>query len=146
MARKILLQGAKRTAVQVVHESTHDVESFIWVLSYCVMRNLCHRASQRFAPMEVRNQSHALKVRLRRAFGQTTTGFIAELRQSGSSALTFPEESDVNEITRSFMSDALVALFHDLRGLIHRHDDPFDPTALTHDSLLAVVNQRLASL
>ena len=146
MARKILLQGAKRTAVQVVHESTHDVESFIWVLSYCVMRNLCHRASQRFAPMEVRSQCHAFRSLLHQAFGRTSSKAIATERQSGSYALNFTTDDDVNEITTSFMSDALIALFKDLRGLIHRHDDPFDPTALTHDSLLAVVNQRLASL
>ena len=146
MARKILLQGAKRTAVQVVHESTHDVESFIWVLSYCVMRNLCHRASQRSAPKEVRNQCHAFRSLLHQAFGRTSSKAIATERQSGSYALNFTTDDDVNEITTSFMSDALIALFKDLRGLIHHHDDPFDPTPLTHDSLLAVVNQRLASL
>jgi hypothetical protein len=82
---------------------------------------------------------------LRQAFGQTTTKAIATERQSGSYALTFPTDDDVIEITTSFMSDALVALFQDLQGLIHRAADPFNPTPLTHDSLLAVVNQRLVS-
>ena len=56
MARRILLQEVERTTEQVVHEATHDVESFVWVLSYCVMRNLYHRASRRTAPKEVRDQ------------------------------------------------------------------------------------------
>ena len=110
------------------------------------MRNLCHRASQRSAPKEVRNQCHALLILFRRAFGQTTVEFIAEMRHSASGALTFPEVGKVNEIIRSFMSDALIALFRELRGLIYLLDDPFKPTPLTHDSLLAVVNQSLASL
>ena len=110
------------------------------------MRNLCHRASQRSAPKEVRNQCHAFLVLFRRAFGQTIVEFIAYERQSASCALTFTEVGKVNEIIRSFMSDALIALFRELRGLIHRLDDPFKPTPLTHDSLLAVVNQSLASL
>ena len=145
MARHILLQGGKHTTERVVHEATHDVESFVWVLSYCVMRNLYHRASQRSAPKEVRDQCHAFRSLLRQAFGQTTTKAIATERQSGSYALTFPTDDDVIEITTSFMSDALVALFQDLRGLIHCAADPFNPTPLTHDSILAVVNQRLAS-
>jgi hypothetical protein len=44
------------------------------------------------------------------------------------------------------MNDALVALFKDPQGLIHRAADPFNPISLTHDALLAVVNQKLASL
>ena len=143
MAGQILLQGDDE---RVVHEAAHDVESFIWVLSYCVMRNLCHRASQRSAPKEVRNQSHAFRVLLRRAFGQTVRKFIAEMRHSTSCALTFHEDPDVIGITKEFMSDALIALFRELRGLIYRLDDPFKPTPLTHDSLLALVNQSLASL
>ena len=144
MAVQILLQDSNEE--RVVHEAAHDVESFIWVLSYCVMRNLCHRASQRSAPKEVRNQCHAFLVLFCRAFGQTTVEFIAEMRQSRSGALTFHEDPDVIEITKEFMSDALIALFRELRGLIHRLSDPFKPTPLTHDSLLALVNQSLASL
>ena len=144
MAVQILLQDSNEK--RVVHEAAHDVESFIWVLSYCVMRNLCHRASQRSAPKEVRNQSHALRVLLRRAFGHTVRKFIAYERHSRCCALTFHEDPDVIGITKEFMSDTLIALFRELRGLMHRLDDPFKPTPLTHDSLLALVNQSLASL
>ena len=146
MARRILLQEVERTTERVVHEATHDVESFVWVLSYCVMRNLYHRASQRSAPQEVREQCHAFRSLLRQAFGQTTTMAIATERQSGSYGLTFPRFHYVNDIIANFMSDALVALFKDLQGLIHRAADPFNPIPLTHDALLAVVNQKLGSL
>jgi hypothetical protein len=147
MARRILLQEVERTTQRVVHEATHDVESFVWVLSYCVMRNLYHRASQRSAPKEVREQCRAFRSLFRQAFGQTTTKAIATERQSGSYALTFPRDDDVIEITTSFMSDALVALFKDLQGLIYRAMDPFTNTnPLTHDVLLLVVCHRLESL
>jgi uncharacterized protein YdiU (UPF0061 family) len=149
MARHILLQEVDNTTervMHVMHEATHDVESFIWVLSYSVMRNLYHRASQRSALKEVRDQCHAFRSLLRQAFGQTTTKAIATERQSGSYGLIFPRDRDVNEIIANFMSDALVALFKDLQGLIHRAADPFNPTPLTHNALLAVVSHTLASL
>jgi len=38
MAMDILLQRG------VVHEANHDVESFIWVFSFCVKRNILIRA------------------------------------------------------------------------------------------------------
>ena len=147
MARDILLREEWSTTEWVVHEATHDVESFVWVLSYCVMRNLCHRASRRTAPKEVRDQCHAFRILFYQAFGQTTALSIAAERQSRSIALTFPRMTRrVGEITKSFVSDALVALFQDLQDLISRAAIIFNPTPLTHDSLLAVVNQRLASL
>ena len=146
MAQHILLQEVELTTERVVHEATHDVESFVWVLSYCVMRNVYHRASQRSAPKEVRVQCHAFRSLLRQAFGQTTPKAIATDRQSRSFGLTFPTDRDVSDIIASFMSDALVTLFKDLRGLVHRAADPFNSTPLTLDHLLAVVNQRLASL
>jgi hypothetical protein len=143
MARQILSQGG---AERVVHEAAHDVESFIWVLSYCVMRNLCHRASKTTAPKEIRNQCKALRVLFRKAFSQTTYRFISYERLYGSCVLTFPDVDDVKEITTKGMSGALIALFHDLQGLIYLSASPFKSNPLTHDSLLAVVNQRLASL
>jgi Fungal protein kinase len=146
MARRILLQEVERTTHRVVHEAAHDVESFIWVLSYCVMRNLYRRASQRSALKEVREQSHAFRLLFRQAFGQTTTTAIANQRHSASYCLNFPRRLDVDQIVVNFMSDTLVALFHDIEGLIHRATDPFNPTPLTHDALLSVVCPRLDSL
>ena len=133
MAWRILLQEVECTTERVVHEATHDVESFVWVLSCCVMRNLYHRASQRSAPKEVREQCHAFRSLLFRAFGQTITMAIAKERQSGSYGLTFPRFHSVHGIIANFMSDTLVALFQDLQGLIHRAMDPFTNTnPLTH--------------
>jgi hypothetical protein len=146
MAQHILLQEVELTTEWVVHEATHDVKSFVWVLSYCVMRNIHHWTSQRSALKEVRDQCHAFRSLLRQAFGQTTPKAIATERQSRSFGLIFPTDRDVIEIIASFMSDALVALFKDLWGLIHCAADPFNPTPLTHDALLTVVNQRLTLL
>src|ERR1700683_390492 len=140
MARRILLQEVERTTERVVHEATHDVESFVRVLSYCVMRNLYHRASQRSAPKEVRDQCHAFRYLLRQTFGQTITKAIALQRQSGSYGLTFPGDPEVNQIIMNFVSNALVSLFKDIEGLIYRAMDPFTNTnPLTHDALLSVI-------
>jgi hypothetical protein len=144
MARKILLQN--ETVIQVLHEATHDIESFIWVLSYCVMRNLHDRASQRSAPKEVRDQCHEFRSLFCLAFGQTTIFEIANERLSESCALIFTALKRVKEITTSFMSNTLVALFQDLQNLLHNAANVYNPIPLTHDSVLTVVNQRLESL
>jgi len=137
MAQRILLQSVSISAERTVHEAAHDVESFIWVLSYSVMRNLFLQASKRSASKEVRDERVTFRNLFIQAFGQTTPENIAGQRQSGSSCLVFPDNRRVNKIVSSFMTGALISLFKSLRGLIHRATDPFNPTPLTHvDSLL----------
>ena len=146
MARSILLQSVSNSAGRIVHEAVHDVESFIWVLSYSVMRNLYHRASERSTPKETRDQRVTFRNLFSHAFGQTTPRNIAVQRQSGSFCLFFPEDNGVNEIVSSYMSNVLIFLFKGLQGLIHRATDPFNPTPLTHDALLRVINHAINSL
>jgi hypothetical protein len=117
MARCILLQDLQMTTGNIVHEASHDIELFIWVLLYCVMCNLYHRASQQSAPKEVRDQCHAFWYLLHQIFGQTIIKAIALQRQSGSYGLTFPGDPDVNQIIMHFMSNTLVALLKILRAL-----------------------------
>ena len=131
MARSILLQSVSISAERTVHEAAHDVESFIWVLSYSVMRNLFPRASERSASKEVRDERVTFRNLFSQAFGQTTPENIAVQRQSGSSCMLFPDNRRVNQIVSSFMTGALISLFRDLQGLIHRATDPFNPTPLT---------------
>lgn len=145
MARQ-MLRGATQAAERVVHEARHDVESFLWVLSYCVMRSLYHRASKKSAPKEVRGQCAAFRSLFRLTFGWQTPKAIAGARQSGSDGLIFPTDPDVRAIVANFMTEALVALFVALRILIHRAGDPLDPTPLTHDALLGAVNDTIALL
>ena len=146
MARRILLQGVNISVGRIVHEAAHDVESFIWVLSYSVMRNLYHRASERSTSKEIRNERITFRNLFSQAFGQTTPRSIAVQRQSGSFCLVFPEDEGVNKIISSFMSNALISLFKDLQGLVHHATDPFNPTPLTHTDLLAVINNAINSL
>jgi hypothetical protein len=146
MARSILWQSASNRAGRIVHEAAHDVESFIWVLSYSVMRNLYYRASQRSTSKEIRDQRIAFRDLFSQAFGQTTPENIAGQRQSASSCLVFPESGRVDEIISGFMTGALISLFKGLQGLIHRATDPFSPTSLTHDALLGVINNAIDSL
>jgi hypothetical protein len=146
MAQSILWQSVSTSAARIVHEAAHDVESFIWVLSYSVMRNLYHRASQRSTSKEIRDQRIAFRDLFSQAFGQTTPENIAGQRHSLASCLRFPESGRVNEIISGFMTGALISLFKGLRGLIHRATDPFNPTSLTHDALLGVIDSGINSL
>jgi hypothetical protein len=129
MARRILLHNSQLTTGCIAHEAFHDIESLIWVLLYCIMRNLYHRASQGSAPKEVHNQCHAFRYLLCQTFGQTITKAIALQRQSGSYGLTFPGDPEVNQIITNFTSDVLVALFRDIEGHIYRAMDPLTDTS-----------------
>ncbi|KAF8966888.1 hypothetical protein BDZ97DRAFT_585476 [Flammula alnicola] len=141
-----ILWGVINPGKRVVHEAKHDVESFIWVLSYCVMRNLYHRAAKGTAPKEVGDQCKAFRFLFRRAFSQTTVDHIANERHSWSRGLIFPQDQRINAIITNFMSNALATLFETLQILVHRAGDPGDRTPLTHDALLAAVNDAIASL
>jgi len=143
MARKILSpQGAQR----VMHQATHDVESFIWVLSYCVMCNVQLRAINKTAPDGVHAECKAFHTIFRRAFSRATLDDIANERQNGSRALAFPTDPKVGRIIANIMSSPLCELFFDLRILVHAAQAPFNPEILTHIALLAVVEKAIASL
>ena len=143
MACKILSpQGTQR----IVHSATHDVESFIWVLSFCVMRNVQLRAINKTAPDDVHAECKAFRTIFRRAFGRETLDDIANERQSGSRALTFPADPKVGRIIANFMSSPLCGLFFDLQILVHAAQAPANPEILTHDALLAVVDKAITSL
>ncbi|KAF8072218.1 hypothetical protein FPV67DRAFT_1667650 [Lyophyllum atratum] len=129
-----------------VHQTRHDIESFIWVLSYCVLRSLHRRASDKSAPPEARAQFADLKEIFGSSFSQTTAGKIAGQRQSNSDGLKFPKYGDLEAIVKNFMSPPLINLFSTLQYLVYKASDPFRPTFLTHDDLLAHVHAAIASL
>jgi hypothetical protein len=118
MALHVLLQEVELTTERVVHEATHDVEFFVWVLSYCVMRNL----------------GHLNDLRRKRSVTSATpfNPYFAKL-------LAKPPPWPL-------LVRGKVGPPKELRGLIHRATDPFNPILLTHNALLAVVNQGLVSL
>ena len=62
MAREVLTSKGN-----VVYEATHDLESFIWVLSYCVIRNLQTKAFSKDATEVVKVQRNELKKIIRRS-------------------------------------------------------------------------------
>ncbi|KAF8804950.1 hypothetical protein BYT27DRAFT_7169707 [Phlegmacium glaucopus] len=142
MSWRILSQSFFRAPIRVVHEASDDIESFIWVLSYSVMRNLYRQASDHSASKEVKDERESLRDTFNLAFGQTTPKAIAAQRQSKSDCLNFPGYFDVENIITSFMSDALKSLFGDLKKLVHL----IDSRPLTHDALLTVVNKAIDSL
>jgi hypothetical protein len=142
MSRRILLQAILDDPIRVVHEPSNDVESFIWVLSYFVMRNLYGRASDCSVSNEVKDECISLRETFNAAFGQTIPRNIATQRKSGSDCMIFPRYFDVRNIIKSFMSDALKSLFGDLAKLVQFSD--LNP--LTHDALLTAVNKAIDSL
>ncbi|KAF8971209.1 hypothetical protein BDZ97DRAFT_1346930 [Flammula alnicola] len=88
MARDILLQEVNSTTEDAAHKLGHVIESFVWVFSYCVMRNLCHRASEGSAPKEVRDECKEFRYLFHRAFGHVTAGGIANQRQTVDNTIT----------------------------------------------------------
>ncbi|KAF8804942.1 hypothetical protein BYT27DRAFT_7142933 [Phlegmacium glaucopus] len=146
MSRRILLQAFTNATIRVVHEASDDIESFIWVLSYSVMRNIYRRASNHSASKEVKDECKSLRDTFNLAFGQTTPKAIAAQRHSLSDCLIFSTYSDLRNILTSFMSDALKSLFGDLADLMHCVNSRSNPIPLTHDALLTVVNKTIDSL
>ncbi|KDR72581.1 hypothetical protein GALMADRAFT_1343166 [Galerina marginata CBS 339.88] len=144
MAREILESDS--TGKSVVHGVAHDVESYIWVLSYCVMRSLLLRAGRRSAPQDAQAQCKEFRKIFARAFGQTTPRFIAIERTALAFTLKFPSLSDIDRIIARFMSDALVALFIDFQILLQYAEAIVNPTPLTHDAVLGAVDKAIASL
>lgn len=132
----------------IVHEPAHDVESFIWVFSYCVMRNLLIRYNaSKDVPQEAKNQGKEFRKLFSAAFSQTTFKSIGVARSHSSPALIFPEDEDVDWIIESFMSKTLVNLFVGLRDLIWAVEKPSGGgMQLTHDDLLKVVDEAIESL
>jgi hypothetical protein len=132
----------------VVHEATHDVEAFIWVFSYCVMRNLLTRASKH-PQQEVKSQCQEFRRLFSAAFAQNTFQKIEMVRGHRSPGLTFPKRGTVDKIIHSFMSKSLVNLFLEFRRLIEtidKVDIPVDGAQLTHDKLLEIVDKAIESL
>jgi len=144
MALEILLHDNDNIG-HVVHEAKHDVESFIWVLSYSVMRKLC-QTSKQSASREIQDQYSELRTRFRTAFSQVTSGAIASQRWSRCDALRFPVGRKVKDIIEEFMSPALVHLFEELQVLVHISTAPQPASSLTHDDLLNTVNKAITSL
>ena len=143
MAWRILLHEIDITMQSLVDEAAYDVESFIWVLSCSVMRNLYHRAFQRSASKEIRDERVTFRSLFSQAFGQTTSRYIAYHRHSRAPCLAFPRDKGVNKTVSSFMSNGLVSLFRGLQSLIHLDTDPYNPIPLSHDALLRVINNTI---
>jgi hypothetical protein len=151
MSFALVQQAAKGRKRAFVHGAKDDVESFIWVLSYCVMRNLYNRASHKNAlqdvgpPKDVQILLSKFRSLFSTAFGETDLGKLAQARSSSAVALVFPEYDTVEQITTRFMSRALISLFEDLKQLVH-DNHPNGSMPLTHDSLLEKVNNAITKL
>ncbi|KDR69802.1 hypothetical protein GALMADRAFT_160286 [Galerina marginata CBS 339.88] len=143
MARAILLQS---DAEPDVHEAIHDLESFIWVLSYCAMHNLQLRASEKTTPEEVQAESKALQTLFSQTFSQTTLKGIAAERHGLCQGFLFTTDKDAQKIVKRFMSQALVDLIKDVSQLIYDAYHPFCPVPFDHGSLLAVTDKAIVSL
>jgi hypothetical protein len=144
MSRALLKQAAvgKTTSVPGPND---DVESFVWVLSYCVMRNLYQQAFRR-EEKDIRDQFEFLGYMFHQVFGQVDIRQLALHRQSGSDALEFPVTETIDKIIAAYMSDALVCLFGRLQDLLADAHKRYGPTPLTHVIILTKVNDAIAEL
>ncbi|KDR77570.1 hypothetical protein GALMADRAFT_245724 [Galerina marginata CBS 339.88] len=145
MARELL-----NPAQPITHQVTHDVQSFIWVLSYSVILNLHLRASHPSAPPDAHWQAQRKRLHrlFLRAFFQIDPDEIAYERTALSRCLAFPrtEMYGVDRIVAHFMSDALVGLFLAFQILLQGDERFVNPVPLTHDAVIGVVEDAIASL
>jgi hypothetical protein len=144
MAQEILLQAAKGKTV--THKMKHDVESFIWVFCYCVMRNLYVQVSPDKDPA-VRAERKEFRKLFSEAFSQTNPRQIALARAWISPALDFVRFEKVGSMTEKFMSQTLVDSFNALQRLVQITQGNMGQD-LTHELLLQVeeINNAIASL
>lgn len=144
MARELL--DPYQSIQPIVHEKKHDVESFIWVLSYCILRFINDHVLKSAAKSEVQVEAPEFENLFNSAFGKSTRHSIATERQSGSPVFSFVYSPTFSEITKR-MSNALIKLLLTLRQMIHDASSfGASPIPLTHDALLAAVNTAIESL
>ena len=143
MAQEILLQAAKGKTV--THKMKHDVESFIWVFCYCVMRNLYVQASQH-KDRAVQAERKSFRDIFSGAFSQAKLDEIALARVWASPALDFIRFERVGSIIEKFMSQTLVDFFEALQVLVDRTQGLSSTVDLTHELLLEEINKAITSL
>jgi hypothetical protein len=144
MAQEILLQIAR--GKPVTHKMKHDVESFIWVFCYCVMRKLyvqCQRKDP--AVQAAAAERKEFRKLFSEAFSQTNLRQIALQRVWASPALDFVQFGTVGSIIEQFMSQTLVNFFKALQVLVERTQGS-STVDLTHELLLEEINKAIASL
>lgn len=111
-------------------EVQHDLESFIWVLVYAVRRRFCHDKKSK-SPEMVSFQEH---------FGQLNIRNIYNSRKAGS-PLRFSRDIPV-----TLFSTSMRKLFGELRVLVEMSTLSRHSVPLTHDSLIAVLDDAIAEL
>lgn len=127
---------AERTIVQ---DCQHDIESFIWVLSYSIGRRwvtksgrMDHTRHQKFREFFHHN------------FGCVTLATILATRSGLSGPL------DIAESYPEIVSPPLIPLFSHLRGLVYSaHSPPDAPNVavtLTYDSVLNLLTKTIEEL
>ena len=126
MAQEILLQAAKGKTV--THKMKHDVESFIWVFCYCVMRNLYVQASQH-KDGAVQAERKSFRDIFSGAFSQAKLDEIALARVWASPALDFFQFERVGSIIEMFMSQTLLDVVAALQRLVQITRSGFDSRA-----------------
>lgn len=131
------------------HNETYDLESFIWVLCYSILRNLYERSLTSDIP-EVRNEHKNLEETFTTAFGKISASDIADARTSTSKALQFPALHDHQNIYKAFMSDALITCLRRFGDLIKYGEffeqPPGATPVMTYDTTVAILDNAISAL
>lgn len=99
------------------HKDHHNIESFIWVFCFAVMRH-----SFAVAP-----QDESLKALISYCFGRSDFRSIMDSKRAGA-----PMSIRENVL---YVSSAMASFFLHLWGVIHTSMNPFQPVYLTHAAL-----------
>ncbi|ETW80096.1 hypothetical protein HETIRDRAFT_419686 [Heterobasidion irregulare TC 32-1] len=134
MAIELLSAMGKGKGHEIKHAHHHDIESFIWVIAYSVLRKLV------FNNIATQAEMTALKSYFRRSFGGLTANAIMDNRTN---ALPFAFTSDSLLATRFVprtMSGHLSFFIAELRAYVLRHlPIPTPPKEYRHSSMKLIV-------
>lgn len=94
------------STVVTTHKACHDLESFIWVLCYAILRKL---TVQSFVSKDekIKQERKALKDLVKSTFGNVTLADIASHRSSSSDTIIFPTLRVLQNTVNTFMSTPL---------------------------------------
>lgn len=97
----------------IVQTSEHDVESFVWLLAYSVMRKLYGKA--------IGDERYIMGQKFLQSFGKSSVSEISSQR-SARTPLTWPKFVLLDDLVHREMSEVLRGLFLQLRAQLAERD------------------------
>lgn len=121
-----------------VHQAKHDIESFLWVLSYTILRHLSESSDTTM--LETKKSASNL---FKHCFGHLQVATLASKRTGNSGPIHLMAKF---ASIRQALSRPTVVLLENIEDMLmaaHRRNEPEE---LRHDAVLAALDDAIASL